>query len=124
MQLLDVEGKYAEFGYPLKNTSGMLFFGTDNVGFSDVVSQWEGRKITINGKANIGGGEQPRYDFLIKGEDIPLDKTLEEALPAAQREFYNQFETSGRFDATIKVFNSERHRKEHSRPRYFRRTAP
>ena len=106
VQLLDVEGRYAEFGYPLKHTKGMLFFGTDNVVFSDVVSEWDGRKITINGKANIGG-EQPVYDFLIKGEGIPLDMTLAEALPAAQKEFYNQFEASGRFDATVKVFNSE-----------------
>jgi hypothetical protein len=106
VQLLDVEGRYAEFGYPLKHTKGMLFFGTDNVAFSDVVSEWDGRKITINGKANIGG-EQPVYDFLIKGEDIPLDTTLAEALPAAPKEFYNQFEASGRFDATVKVFNSE-----------------
>ena len=107
VQLLDVECKYAGFGYPLKNTRGMLFFEADNVVFSDVVSEWGGRRITINGKANAGGGEQPVYDFLIKGENIPLDTTLAEALPAAQREFYNQFEASGRFDATVKVFNSE-----------------
>jgi hypothetical protein len=106
VQLLDVEGRYAGFGYPLKHMKGMLFFGTDNVAFSDVVSEWDGRKITINGKANISG-EQPVYDFSIKGEGIPLDTTLAEALPAAQREFYNQFEASGHFDATVKVFNSE-----------------
>ncbi len=106
VQLLDVEGRYVGFGYPLKHTKGMLFFETGNVVFSDVVSEWDGRRITINGKVNTGG-EQAVYDFLIKGKDIPLDATLAEALPAAQKEFYNQFEASGRFDATVKVFNPE-----------------
>jgi hypothetical protein len=107
VRLLNVDANYEGFAYPLKNTSGTLYFPPDSIIFSEVVSQWEGRKITINGKAELGKGEQPKYDFLIKAENVPIDKTLEEALPAAQREIYNQFETSGLFDTTIKVFNPE-----------------
>jgi len=107
VELLDVESKYAGFGYPLKNTRGKLFFGAGGIEFSDVTSEWEGRKITINGKANFGQGEKPTYDVLVDGKDIPLDLTLEEALPAAQRDIYNQFEMAGLIDATIKVFNPQ-----------------
>jgi hypothetical protein len=107
VRLIDVEGGYAGFAYPLKNIRGMLLFSANDIVFSDVVSEWEGRRITINGKAVLGQGERPRYDFVIKAENVPIDKMLEDALPAAQKEFYNQFEMAGRFDATIKVFNPE-----------------
>jgi hypothetical protein len=102
VELLDVNARYEGFAYPLRNTRGVLFFGVDSVAFSDVVSQWEGRKIKIDGRVGFSG-EHPTYDIMINSEDVPLDATLAEALPAAQREFYNQFETSGRIDAQIKV---------------------
>jgi hypothetical protein len=53
----------------------------------------------------FGRGERPVYDILISGENVPLDATLADALPAAQRDFYNQFDTTGTFDTKIKVFN-------------------
>jgi hypothetical protein len=102
VELLDVNARYEGFPYPLRNTRGVLFFGVDSVAFSDVVSQWEGREIKINGRVGIGG-EHPAYDIMIDSVDVPLDTTLAEALPAAQREFYNQFEMTGRIDAHIKV---------------------
>jgi hypothetical protein len=102
VQLLDVNAQYGGFGYPLKQTKGLLFFGTDSVVFSDVISEWDGRRIEING--NIGfSRERPTYDILINAEDVPLDAVLAEALPSAQRDFYNEFETSGRIDAKIKI---------------------
>jgi hypothetical protein len=103
VQLLDVEGRYAGFGYPLKNTTGKLVVADNNMILSDVVSQWGGRRITINGKVGLGRGDSPSYDIVAKGENIPLDATLEAALPAAQKEFYNQFETQGLVDTTVKV---------------------
>jgi len=106
VQLLDVEGRYAGFGYPLKNTTGKLVVADNNMILSDVVSQWGGRRITINGKVGFGRGESPSYDIVAKGENIPLDATLEAALPAAQKEFYNQFETQGLVDATVKVVSA------------------
>jgi len=105
VRLLGVDSRYAGFSYPLKNASGQLFLSRDEVVFSDAVSQWDGRRITVNGKAGPGEGGGPRYDFEVKAENIPLDSTLAEALPAPQREFYNQFEMSGHVDATIKVSN-------------------
>jgi hypothetical protein len=106
VQLLDVEGRYAGFGYPLKNMTGKLVVADNNMILSDVVSQWGGRRITINGKVGFGRGTSPSYDIVAKGEDIPLDATLEAALPAAQKEFYNQFETEGLVDATVKVVST------------------
>ncbi len=104
VELLGVNSKYAGFEYPLKDTRGKLFFETGGIEFSNVISQWEGRKITINGRANFGQGEKPMYEVLVKGENIPLDSTLEGVLPAEQKEIYNQFEMAGAIDTTIRIF--------------------
>ncbi len=108
VQLLDVQGKYAGFGYPLKNTTGRIIFTDGNMVLDDVTSQWGRRKITVNGKVDLEHGERPLYDIVAKGEDIPLDATLEEALPPAQKEFYNQFESHGLFDMTISVVSTDK----------------
>ena len=108
VQLLDVEGRYAGFGYPLKNTTGKIVVADNNMILSDVVSQWGGRRIIINGKAGFGRDVIPSYDIMVKGENIPLDATLEAALPAAQKEFYDQFETQGLVDATVNVVSAGR----------------
>ncbi len=108
VQLLDVQGKYAGFGYPLKNTTGSMIFTDGNMILDGVTSQWGQRKITINGKVGLGHGEYPLYDIVAKGENIPLDATLEEALPPAQKEFYDQFESHGLFDTTISVTSTDK----------------
>jgi hypothetical protein len=105
VRLLGVDSRYAGFAYPLKNARGQLFLSRDEVVFSDAVSQWDGRRITVNGKAGPGEGGRPKYDFVVKAENIPLDSTLAEALPATQKEFYNQFEMGGLVDATVKISN-------------------
>ena len=107
VELLDVESKYIGFEYPLKNTRGKLFFEASGIDFSDVISQWEGRKITINGDVEYGKGDKPIYDVLVESENIPLDSTLEEALPERQKDIYNQFEMAGIIDATIKISSSQ-----------------
>ena len=108
VQLLDVQCKYKEFGYPLKNTTGKMIVTDGNMILDNVTSQWGERKITINGKVGLGHGERPLYDIVAKGENIPLDATLEEALPPAQKEFYNQFEANGLFDMSISVVSNDK----------------
>ncbi len=108
VQLLDVQGKYAGLGYPLKNTMGRMIFTDGNMILDGVTSQWDQRKITINGKVGLGHVEHPLYNIVAKGENIPLDATLEEALPPAQKEFYNQFESHGLFDMAISIASTDK----------------
>jgi hypothetical protein len=123
VELIDVNARYEGFGYPLRNTKGVLFFGVDSVAFSDVISQWEGRKIKINGRVGFGG-EHPSYDIMIDSVGVPLDTTLSEALPAAQREFYNQFEMTGRIDAQIKVVSGNEPDKTGGTPSFIAEVIP
>jgi hypothetical protein len=108
VQMLDVQGRYRGFGYPLKNTTGRMTFTDGNMVLDDVTSQWGGRKITINGRVGLEHGERPLYNVVANGENIPLDATLEESLPPAQKEFYNQFESHGLFDMTISVVSTDK----------------
>ncbi len=109
VELLDVDGKYEGFAYPLNDTRGFLFFSEEGTAFSNVVSQVNDRRISINGTARPTESGQSIYDILIKAENVPLDKTLEASLPASQKSFYELFELSGLFDANIAVFTPDEH---------------
>jgi hypothetical protein len=80
VELLDVEAAYHRFPYPLKNLTGNLIFDRDSIIVSDVVSQLNGSKITLNGKVTACSTAQPICDISINAEHIPLDSTLAEAL--------------------------------------------
>jgi len=107
VELLDAEATYRNFPYPLKNLTGNLFFDSDSVIVSEVVSQVKGRKITLNGKVTAHATDRPIYDISIKTENIPLDSTLVAALPAEQRHLCSRFNMTGLTDANVKIFTPE-----------------
>jgi len=49
-ELLGVKAAYSYFPYPLENLSGKLFFTGDSVIVSDLISQVNDCKITLNGQ--------------------------------------------------------------------------
>ncbi|GAH32196.1 unnamed protein product, partial [marine sediment metagenome] len=104
VELLDAEATYRNFPYPLKNLTGNLFFDSDSVIVSEVVSQVKGCKITLNGKVTAHTTDRPIYDISIKTENIPLDSTLVAALPAKQRHLCTRFNMTGLTDANVKIF--------------------
>ncbi len=104
VELLETDGKYAGFAYPLDGARGFLFFDRDGMAFSNVVMQANGQKISIDGTVKESQGRAGVCDILIKGRNIPLDSTLEQSLPAEQKELYKHFGMSGLFDANIAVF--------------------
>ena len=104
LELLNAEAEYCNFPYPLKNLTGTILFGRDMVEFSDVVSQWNERKITLDGQIKTGGVDGSLYDISINVNRIPLDSTLEGVLPAGQKKFYQKYRPSGFADGWVKVF--------------------
>jgi len=104
VKLLDVEAAYQQFPYPLKNLTGSLLFAQDSVTISDVISQYDRRKITLNGKVTGCGTDRPICDISVAAESIPLDSTLAAALPEKQRQFYDKLDMSGAADGDIKIF--------------------
>jgi hypothetical protein len=108
VDLLGAEATYEHFPYPLRNLTGKLSVEHDSVTVSNVVSQYDGRKITLDGKATELTTDRPKYQLAISAEDIPLDSTLAAALPDEQSDFYNQLDISGLADAEVKIFTPER----------------
>jgi hypothetical protein len=107
VELLDVEAVYRRFPYPLKNLTGRMLFDKAGVKFSDVVSQYGGRKIVINGTVAARGAEQPRYAFEIRAQDVPLDSMLSACLSGRQRYLYERLNISGLADVEVKVLAPE-----------------
>jgi hypothetical protein len=105
VELLNVDGKYTEFPYPLKNVTGWLFFDQNSIDVQNFVSQVGERRITAQGRITATDTNEPQFDLLIEANNVPLDSTLAGALADPQRDLYNQFQFDGRGDGKIKVFS-------------------
>jgi hypothetical protein len=103
VELRGAEAIYRRFPYPLKNLTGRLFFEHGNVIFSDVVSQVNECKITINGEVATESDSDSVYDISVKVNNVPLDSALEMSLPDEQRNLYNQIRPTGLADGSIKI---------------------
>lgn len=97
------EAKYRHFPYPLENITGKLLFEHGNVAFSDVVSQVNERKITINGEYVTDNVNNSHYDISVDVNNLPLDSTLKQSLTGVQRSLYNQIQPTGLTDGRIKI---------------------
>ncbi len=103
VQLREANAVYQHFPYPLDNLTGELAFAGDKVIFSDVVSQTNQRKITVNGEIAIGSDNKSTYDISVDVNNLPLDSALEAALPKKQKDLYKQFHPAGLADGRVKV---------------------
>jgi hypothetical protein len=107
VKLLGVEAAYSHFPYPLKNLSGRLVFTRDSMTISDVISQVNDCKITLNGKITAYSTDRPVCDISVKAKDVPLDSTLASILSEREGDFYSRFDMTGLADADIKIFTPE-----------------
>ncbi|NQT02019.1 MAG: hypothetical protein HQ580_08355 [Planctomycetes bacterium] len=103
VDLRGADARYRRFPYPLKNLTGRLLFEQGDVVFSDVVSQADECKITLNGEIATDSINRPAYDISVKVNNIPLNSTLESSLPDGQRDLYNRIHPSGLADGRIKI---------------------
>jgi hypothetical protein len=104
LELHDTEAVYRHFPYQLKNLTGKLLFQSNKIFFSNVISQINERKITVNGLIETSATDRPAtYDFIIKANNIPFDTTLEAALTEKQKNLYAQLCPAGFADGWIKL---------------------
>ncbi len=117
--LKDSEGKLGVFPYPLKHVTGKLHIVDGAV---DIIGAHMKRGNadlyvdgTISWRAGIGRplekGEQlgqitkVRPEIHIRAENVPLDKELLAAMPAAQRAWLEKVGAQARFDLTGRVWS-------------------
>lgn len=94
---------YQHFPYPLENLSGKLSFEGNKVEFSDVVSKVNERQITVNGQIATHSIDKPVYDISVDVNNLPLDATLEAALPEKQKTLYARCHPEGLADGWIRI---------------------
>ena len=111
-QKLDVELRgvgvlYRSFPYPLENLTGKLSFEGNDVVFSNVVSKVGERQITVNGQSTTHGTDKPSYDISVNVSNMPLDSTLEAALPEKQRTLYTRYDPEGLADGWVRIMTQD-----------------
>jgi hypothetical protein len=107
VDLNDVTAAFQGLPYPLAGLTGNLFFDDDSVTLTDVVSQAAGRQIRVSGKVTQRSGDEPMYYLSIDAKDIPLDRTLRDALPPRHRELCSRFDVNGLADIRARVFSTD-----------------
>jgi hypothetical protein len=104
LELLGAEAVYRNFPYRLQNLAGKLLFSSNNIIFSNIISQINDRKITLNGLIDTTDTDKPiTYDFTIKVNNIPFDTSLQAALTNKQKNLYEQLKPAGLTDGWIKI---------------------
>ena len=103
MTLQSMEAVCKYFPYPLRNLSGKVIFEGGRVIFSDIISQTDKGRITINGQTKTRGSANPDFDIKIKAEGVPLDAELAEALPEKQRQLWKNLNLGGVVDSDIQI---------------------
>jgi hypothetical protein len=98
---------YQHFPYQLKNLTGKLVAEQGMIEFVNVVSAYDGKKITLNGRVTETESERPKYNIVISAKNIPIDSQLKMALPTRQRKFYENFTVNAVTDVEINVFPNE-----------------
>lgn len=101
VELIDVAAEYRNFPYPLKGLTGTLLFDPDNITASNLVSEFKGSKIIIDGKVTGCRAQRPIYDINIKANNIPLDPTLNVALSKDQQQFYSNLDLASQYGNSI-----------------------
>jgi hypothetical protein len=106
VDLNDVNAALRGFPYRLAGLTGNLFFDRESITISDVVSKTGGRQIQVNGKVTDRSGGKPGYYISIDAQNIPLDATLRDALPARHRELFRRCGLGGVADMRARVFST------------------
>lgn len=103
--LNNIKATCAYFPYPLENITGSLVFGEKDIKFSDLHADFDNRQVDVHGLITFPEPRKPRYEIFVDVNDIPLDKTLEAALPPEQQVFYREFSPAGFGSGRVRVVN-------------------
>jgi hypothetical protein len=115
--LQQVSAAYEKFPYPLENLTGGLYFDSDMIVASDLVSQVGDRRIRVGGKVTrtprrTGGpgeaqdADRMMYSIDVDGNDVPLDAVLAKSMPQQYRKFYERFDVNGTADVRAHIFTT------------------
>jgi hypothetical protein len=104
VELMGTEATYEHFAYPLKNLRGKLLFNRGMVTVSDVVSDFEGRKITLGGRIwQPDEADKPLYELTMWAEQLGFEADWIGLLPATAHDIVSQFQPRGKIDVKVEL---------------------
>lgn len=106
VELKGVAAGFRDFPYPLTDLTGGLYFDRDSISATNIRSVSGGRQIRLSARVSGRAAGEPIYHISIDANDIPLDATLEKALPERYRELYAQLEADGTANVQASVFST------------------
>ncbi len=106
VDLKGVNATFREFPYPVTDLAGKLYFDRDGVTATNLLSESGSRRIAVNAKVTGLAAKKPIYYVGIEAANVPLDATLERALPAHYRESYRELGADGTADMRARVFST------------------
>ena len=102
-EMYDGFALYENFPLPLKNISGDINIAPDEVSFKNIISKNNDQLITANGLVTNIEGKDFDLNFKIIAKNLPLNKTLIDALGSEQASAFEQFDMTGKADATATI---------------------
>ncbi len=112
LHLKDTSAVYTYFPYLLENLTGTITMEAGRIQFSQVTARYEdGRSVILNGQVLGLQTDEPAFDIHVRGERIPVDKKLIEAMSVEQQALFDQLEIEGRADLDIRVFSDPAEKK-------------
>lgn len=101
--------KYDKFPYPLENVTGQVSLTEDRIELKnitasrsqDIAQGQTPTEIKLDGYVTVTQGSVNSGSFTFHASNLPLDKTLGDALPASFANFYHATTPSGRIDLSV-----------------------
>ena len=105
LNLDDVNALYTYFPYPMENLTGMIVIESDQLQFKDVFARYDDdRRVQIDGVVHLPEESDPSYHITVRGENIPVDRDLIEAMPIQQQTFFKHLKVQAAADVKVDVF--------------------
>ena len=103
IKIINCEGRYDKFPYPLYAVNGVVEMNNDRWTFYDFQARNNNTGLTGEGSLNLVEGEA--HDFLLNLVlgGVPLDKTLLAAMPKENADLLDNLGVAGVFDADVSV---------------------
>ena len=101
--LKNTSATYRGFPYPLKNLTGHIELGEDDITLTNVISHTDTLSIQLNGQIHDYRGVQPQHDLRVQATSLPPDNPLGQALSPQQRAAYRALQIQGTTHADVYI---------------------
>ncbi len=102
VQPLGMTFRFREFPYQFEDVRGEIAIGPEAISLRDVSARHGSGHFVLDGRLPAGGGKGP-LEVALRGEDIPFDLELRDALPEKLRRIWDSIAPEGTTSVQVQV---------------------